>query len=155
MLRIVGILSDSNNGQLKDSHLKIGLSTPIKEYFGAKFHGRGCRSVGCCMNSYSFELNSGYFVSFVAFALHLKDMSHDQHQWGIVPIPGIFLSSKGYPRSYALIGYSNPGDCPNFLNALLLYSPGGGPRRQRWIRARAYRFLLLALDSTPHEGTLH
>jgi hypothetical protein len=74
------------------------------------------------MNCYSYELNSGYFVSFIAFALHLKDMSHDQHQWGIVPIPGIFPSSKGYPRSYVLVGYSNSG-APNFLNALCFILP--------------------------------
>ena len=74
------------------------------------------------MNCYSYELDSGYFVSFVSLALHLKEMSHDQHQWGIVPIPGIFLSSKGYPRSYALVGYSNPG-APIFLNALCFILP--------------------------------
>jgi hypothetical protein len=49
------------------------------------------------MNCYSYELNSGHFVSFMSLALHLKNMSHGQHQWGIVPFLKMFLSSKGYP----------------------------------------------------------
>lgn len=56
-----------------------------------------------------------------AFALHLKDMSHDDHQWAIVPIPGIFYSSSGEPRSFALLGYSNPS--LGLLNALCFVVP--------------------------------
>ena len=73
------------------------------------------------MTSYSYELNSGYFISLAAFALHLKDMSHDDHQWAIVPIPGIFHSSSGEPRSFALLGYSNPS--LGLLNALCFVVP--------------------------------
>jgi hypothetical protein len=72
--------------------------------------------------TYSYELNSGYFVSLATFALHLSHMSHDDHQWGVVPVPGIFLSSDGEPRSYALVGYANPG-VPGFLNALFFILP--------------------------------
>jgi hypothetical protein len=74
------------------------------------------------MKSYSYELNSGYFVLLETFALHLRHMSHDGHQWGVVPIPGIFQSSDQEPRSYALLGYSNPG-APGFLNALAFILP--------------------------------
>jgi hypothetical protein len=74
------------------------------------------------MKSYSYELNSGYFVSLETFTLHLRHMSHDGHQWGAVPIPGIFQSSDQEPRSYALLGYSNPG-APGFLNALFFILP--------------------------------
>jgi hypothetical protein len=78
---------------------------------------------------HSYELNSGYFVSLDTFALHLRRMSHGDHQWGVVPVPGIFLSSDGEPRSYALVGYSNPG-APSLLNALCFILPmvalGGG-----------------------------
>jgi hypothetical protein len=83
--------------------------------------------------SHSFELKSGYFVSLATFAFHLRHMSHDDHQWGVVPVPGIFLSTDGEPRSYALVGYSNPG-APSLLNALCFILPmvalGGnaGPR---------------------------
>ncbi len=73
------------------------------------------------MTSYSYELNSGYFISLAAFALHLKDMSHDDHQWAIVTIPGIFYSSSGEPRSFALLGYSNPS--LGLLNALCFVVP--------------------------------
>jgi hypothetical protein len=72
--------------------------------------------------SYSYELNSGYFVSFSTFALHLRHMSHDDHQWGVVPVPGIFRTSDGEPRSYVLVGYSNPG-APSLLNALFFILP--------------------------------
>ena len=72
--------------------------------------------------SYSYLLNSGYFVSLATFALHLRGMSHDDHQWGVVPVPGIFLTSDGEPRSYALVGYSNLG-APSLLNALCFILP--------------------------------
>ena len=72
--------------------------------------------------SHSYELNSGYFVSLATFALHLRHMSHDDHQWGVVQVPGIFRTSDGEPRSYALLGYSNPG-ATSLLNALFFILP--------------------------------
>ena len=72
--------------------------------------------------SYSYELNSGYFASLATFELHLRHMSHGDHQWGVVSIPGIFQSSDQEPRSYVLVGYSNPGG-PSLLNALCFILP--------------------------------
>jgi hypothetical protein len=83
---------------------------------------------------YSYELNSGYFVSLETFAVHLMQMSHDDHQWGVVPIPSIFQSTDQEPRSYALVGCSNPGAAPGYLNALCFILPlvalGGNARSQ-------------------------
>jgi hypothetical protein len=53
---------------------------------------------------------------------HLAAMSHGLHQWGVVPVPGIFPSAEGSPRSYALIGYSNP-DPSWLINALCFVAP--------------------------------
>jgi hypothetical protein len=69
------------------------------------------------MTHYSYELDEGYFASLKVLTRHLTAMSHDVHQWGVVTVPGIFPTPEGGPRSYALIGYSNP-DPPWLINAL-------------------------------------
>ena len=74
------------------------------------------------MTRYSFELDEGYFASLKVLTQHLAAMSHEVHQWGIVPVPGVFPCTQGRPRSYALIGYSNP-DSSWLLNALCFLAP--------------------------------
>jgi hypothetical protein len=74
------------------------------------------------MTHYSYELDEGYFASLKALARHLAAMSHDVHQWGVVTVPGIFPSAEGSPRSYALIGYSNP-DPSWLINILCFVAP--------------------------------
>jgi hypothetical protein len=74
------------------------------------------------MTDYSYELDEGYFASLKMLTQHLAAMSHGVHQWGVVAVPGIFPSAEGRPRSYALIGYSNP-DPSWLINALCFVAP--------------------------------
>ena len=74
------------------------------------------------MTNYSYELDEGYFASLKRLTQHLAAMSHGNHQWGVVTVPGIFPSADGRPRSYALIGYSNP-DPSWLINALCFVAP--------------------------------
>jgi hypothetical protein len=84
------------------------------------------------MTHYSYELDEGYFASLQALSWHLTAISHNVHQWGVIAVPGILTSAEGDPRSYALIGYSNPGpfwliNTLCFLAPLVALGNGLGP----------------------------
>ena len=80
------------------------------------------------MENISFELDAGFLVSLVSLRPGLERMSRTTHQWAVVTVPGIFLLRGGEPRSYVLVGYSNPepSGLPNFLCFMLPLVALGG-----------------------------
>jgi hypothetical protein len=74
------------------------------------------------MGHFSYELKDGYFVLLETLNKHLSEMSNDVHQRAAVTIPGIFPCHEGRPRSFILIGYSNP-DPAWLLNPLCFVAP--------------------------------
>jgi hypothetical protein len=80
------------------------------------------------MKNISYELDSGFLVSLAALRRGLKRMNRSTHQWAVVTVPGIFLLRDGEPRSYVLVGYSNPeaSGLPNFLCFMLPLVALGG-----------------------------
>ncbi len=80
------------------------------------------------MENISYELDAGFLVSLAALRQGLERMSRTTHQWAVVTVPEIFLLRDGEPRSYVLVGYSNPGasGLPNFLCFMLPLVALGG-----------------------------
>ena len=77
---------------------------------------------------HSYESGFGYQVSLCALELHLRALSYDKHQWGVVPVPESFTHIGDGPRSFAIVGYSNPNpsDLPNALCFLVPMVALGG-----------------------------
>jgi hypothetical protein len=74
------------------------------------------------MTNHIFEMKCGFFACLSTLNKRLGEMSHGTHQWMSLIVPDVFLSSEGEPRSYVIIGYSNP-DTTKLQNHLLFLLP--------------------------------
>jgi hypothetical protein len=81
------------------------------------------------MTTHPYEMKCGFFARLTTLNKHLEGMSHGAHQWMSLIVPDVFLSSEGEPRSYVIVGFSNPDmGLPNDLCFLLPLVRLGGSR---------------------------
>src|SRR5258708_23157550 len=81
------------------------------------------------MTNYPYEMKCGFFACLATLNELLDGMSHGTSQWMSVVVPEVFVSSEGEPRSYVIVGFSNPDmGLPNDLCFLLPLVRLGGSR---------------------------
>jgi hypothetical protein len=81
------------------------------------------------MTNHAYEMECGFFTCLTSLNENLEAMSQGAHNWMSVVVPGAIFSSDGEPRSYVIIGYSNPAmGLPNDLCFLLPLVKLGGSR---------------------------
>jgi hypothetical protein len=101
------------------------------------------------MANHIYEMKCGFFACLSTLNQRLAEMSLCAHQWMSLIVPDVFLSVEGEPRSYVIVGYSNP-DITRLQNHLCYLLPlaalagSGAPNPDRLVRFSPWSTLPLS-----------